>query len=74
MKTEKEKAAEGMLYDANNDAQLQQEMYDTRCNVYRYNSLPPWENEKRDQLIRSILKLGKNGCIIIIFILMMNEK
>lgn len=64
MKTEKEKAAEGLLYDANNDAQLQQEMYDTRCNVYRYNSLPPWEQEERDRLIRTILKLGKNGCVI----------
>lgn len=64
MKTEKEKAAEGLLYDANNDAQLQQEMYDTRCHIYRFNSLPPWEQEKRDELIRSILKLGKNGCII----------
>lgn len=64
MKSEKEKASEGMLYDANNDPQLQEEMTLTRCNVYRYNSLPPWEVEDRKKLIQSLLKIGKNGCII----------
>lgn len=63
-KSEKKKAAEGMLYDANNDPQLQEEMYLTRCNVYRYNSLPPWETEERAHLIQSLLKIGRNGCII----------
>lgn len=64
MKSEKEKAAQGMLYDANNDLQLQKEMYITRCNIYRYNSLPPWETEERERLIHSLLKMGQKGCII----------
>lgn len=64
MKTEKEKAAAGLLYDANNDLQLQNEMYTTRCEIFRYNALPPWEKEQREQLIHSIIKIGKNACIV----------
>ena len=49
METEKEKAAAGKLYDANNDITLQREMYETRCRLYSFNQLPPWEKEKRSQ-------------------------
>lgn len=64
MKTEKQKAAEGLLYDANNDPDLQREMLETRSRLHRYNLLPPEELQQRDELIRSILHMGKKGCII----------
>lgn len=64
MISEKEKAAAGMLYNPNTDGQLQNEMYETRCGIFRYNALPPWEKEERDRLIRSLVRLGKNGCIL----------
>ncbi|CDB10536.1 putative thiogalactoside transacetylase [Bacteroides sp. CAG:633] len=64
MKTEKQKAAEGLLYDANNDPQLQQEMLETRCLLHEYNLLPPDRGEERDRLIRRIVNMGEGGCII----------
>lgn len=64
MKTEKQKAAEGLLYDANNDPDLQREMLETRSRLHRYNLLPPEELQQRDELIRSIVHMGKKGCII----------
>jgi Acetyltransferase (isoleucine patch superfamily) len=64
MKSEKEKAAEGSLYNPNRDVQLQEEMYQTRCATYRYNLLPPWKAEERDKLIRSILRIGKEAMIL----------
>lgn len=64
MKTEKQKAAEGLLYDANNDPDLQREMLETHSRLHRYNLLPPEELQQRDELIRSILHMGKKGCII----------
>ncbi len=64
MKTEKQKAAEGLLYDANHDPELQQEMFDTRCLLHEYNSLSPARIAERDLLIRRIVCMGENGCII----------
>ena len=64
MKTEKQKAAEGLLYDANNDPELQQEMLRTRCLLHEYNLLPPDRTDERDRLIRRILHIGEGGCII----------
>ncbi len=64
MKTEKQKAAEGLLYDANNDPELQREMLQTRCLLYEYNLLPPDRTDERDNLIRRILHIGEGGCII----------
>ena len=55
MKTEKQKAAEGLLYDANNDPELQQEMLQTRCLLHEYNLLPPDRTDERDRLIRRIV-------------------
>ena len=37
MKTEKEKAAEGLLYNANHDSELQDEMKRTKCVLFKYN-------------------------------------
>ena len=64
MKTEKQKAAEGLLYDANNDPELQQEMLQTRCLLHEYNLLPPDRTDERDRLIRRIVHMGEGGCII----------
>ena len=50
MKTEKQKAAEGLLYDANNDPQLQQEMLETRCLLHEYN-LPLQRPAERKNVI-----------------------
>ena len=64
MKTEKQKAAEGLLYDANNDPELQQEMLNTRCMLHQYNQLPPACIAERDRLIRRIVDMDEGGCII----------
>ena len=37
MKTEKEKAAEGLLYNANHDSELQDEMKRAKCVLFKYN-------------------------------------
>lgn len=63
-KTEKQKAAEGLLYDANNDPELQQEMLKTRCLLHEYNQLSPDRTQERDNLIRRIVNMDKGGCII----------
>ena len=39
MQTEKEKAAAGLIYDADNDPELQQEMLQTRQKLHTYNQL-----------------------------------
>ena len=64
MKTEKQKAAEGLLYDANNDPELQREMLQTRCLLHEYNLLPPDRTDERDRLIRRIVHMDEGGCII----------
>lgn len=62
--TEKDKAACGMIYDANNDPQLQAEMMETREKLYRYNQIPPNLTKERDSALREILNIGSGGCII----------
>lgn len=57
--TEKEKAAEGLLYNANYDPELQEMMKQTRIKVYEYNNISPAEDERREHAIRSLL--GKCG-------------
>lgn len=47
MKTEKEKAAEGLLYNANHDSELQDEMKRAKCVLFKYNQLPPTKRKKR---------------------------
>ena len=48
MKTEKEKAAEGLLYNANHDSELQDEMKRAKCVLFKYNQLPPDQEEEKD--------------------------
>lgn len=62
--TEKEKVQRGLPYNPNRDAELQREMRETRCLVYRYNQLPPWDEEERDRLLQRIVKIGRNGTIL----------
>lgn len=65
MKTEKEKAAEGLLYNANYDEALQAEMKATRGRLFEYNNLSPLQDEERDNILSSLLgKRGKNVTII----------
>lgn len=47
MKTEKEKAAEGLLYNANHDSELQDEMKRAKCVLFKYNQLPPDQEEEK---------------------------
>lgn len=65
MKTEKEKAAEGLLYNANYDETLQAEMKATRGIIFEYNNLSPLQDEEREKILASLLgKKGKNVTII----------
>lgn len=62
--TEKEKAAKGLLYDANNDPELQREMLETHCRVADFNNLPLSAVEERGKLLRSIINAGRNCTVI----------
>lgn len=65
MKTEKEKAAEGLLYNANYDKELQAEMKRAKCVLFKYNQLPPEQEEEKDRILTSFLgKKGKNTVIL----------
>ena len=57
--TEKEKAAAGMLYDANNDPELLAEMAAGAEKCFALNSLPPSKAEERKEQIRNLL--GRTG-------------
>ncbi len=57
--TEKEKAAEGLLYDANNDPELLAEMAAGAEKCFVLNSLPPSKTEERKEAIRNLL--GRTG-------------
>lgn len=64
MKSEKEKARDGELYDANYDPQLIAERDACKDLCFEYNNLPPSKKEDRQNLIRKIL--GKtNGSFLI---------
>ena len=62
--TEKEKAAEGLIYDANNDSTLKEEMQRTRCKIHQFNALSPDKEKERTDLIHSIIDMKAGGCII----------
>lgn len=57
--TEKEKAAKGQLYDANNDPELVRERLACRSLCYEYNHLHPSMSAEREKRIKAIL--GKTG-------------
>jgi galactoside O-acetyltransferase len=64
MLTEKEKAAQGLLYNANYDKELLDERAYCKALCYEYNQLHPAKTEERTALIRTLL--GKtNGSFLI---------
>ena len=65
MKTEKEKAREGILYDANNDAELVAERLAAADMTYELNRLRPSQVAEREAVIRRLLgRTGKNVSIV----------
>lgn len=68
MISEKEKAAQGKLYDANYDPQLIEERCLCKELCYRYNNTRPTETEERKNIIKELFgKTGENFCIEPIF-------
>lgn len=64
MKTEKEKARAGKLYDANYDAELIAERAVCKERYFELNNLRPSQKAEREQLVRQLLgKAGKNIAI-----------
>lgn len=62
--TEKEKGVLGMLYDANNDAELQGEYMDASLLLFDYNRTLTIEEAVRQSILKELLgKIGK-GCIL----------
>ena len=61
---EAEKAAAGMLYDANYDVELLKHRDDAKLKLFTLNHTPFTEKEKREEILHSLL--GKHGenCII----------
>lgn len=57
--TEKEKRAQGLLYDANYDPEIMAELLFCKDLCFRYNQLLPSDTEGRDSAMRKIL--GKTG-------------
>ncbi len=57
--TEKEKRAQGLLYDANYDSEILAELLACRDLCFRYNQILPSDEEGRSKAIRKIL--GKTG-------------
>ena len=57
--TEKEKAARGLWYDANNDPELLAEMRRTHARCHAYNAIPPDDLEQRRDMLRALL--GRTG-------------
>lgn len=57
--TEMEKAAAGLLYDANYDEELILQRQNTKYTLYQYNRMDPQATEKRKQVLKKLL--GKTG-------------
>ena len=62
--TEKEKCRQGLLYDANYDAELLSDREKAKEQLYDYNRLRPSQQEEKTQLLKSFL--GKTGNNLII--------
>ncbi len=64
MKTEKEKAHNGELYDANYDAELIAERDACKALYFEYNALHPNRKEERYNLMRKLLGKTKDNFLI----------
>lgn len=63
--TEKEKAAKGLIYDANYDTLLVGERKKAEGIIFEYNQLSPLQEAKRKHLLKSFLgKTGENFIIL----------
>ena len=62
--TEKEKAKEGLLYDANYDEELKKERIKCKELCYEYNMLNPTRMEKREELLKKIMGKTAEGFLI----------
>lgn len=61
MKTEKEKAAAGLLYNPNHDEELLMELRSSNAILFEYNHLPPGREDEGERLLRGLLgKMGKH--------------
>lgn len=61
---EREKAAAGLLYDANNDAELIQQRLEAKVQVHAYNHLDPRDLEGKKRILKTLL--GKTGKHVLI--------
>ncbi|WP_029902268.1 sugar O-acetyltransferase [Prevotella sp. 10(H)] len=62
--TEKEKAAKGLLYNANYDKEIISDREKAKEILYHYNHLHPSKTEERQQIIRGLLKSAGKEFII----------
>lgn len=57
--TEKEKAAKGLIYDANNDPDLLSEQKRAKAILFEYNNLSPFQEDRKKEIITDFF--GKTG-------------
>lgn len=58
---EKEKRSKGLLYDANNDLEIQNELLKCKDLCYKYNLLLPSKRDERSELLKELFnKTGEN--------------
>lgn len=62
--TEKEKAAQGLLYDANYDQAILADREQAKEMLYDYNITRPSQKEERETILRKLLKKVGKQCII----------
>ena len=63
--TEKEKAAAGLLYDANYNAEMLTERLAAAELCYDYNQLRPSQNEEKERILNRLLGHKGDNCVII---------
>lgn len=63
--TEKEKAAAGLLYDANYNADMLAERLAAAELCYDYNQLRPSQNEEKERILNRLLGHKGDNCVII---------
>ncbi len=63
--TEKEKAAAGLLYDANYNAEMLAERLAAAELCYDYNQLRPSQNEEKERILNRLLGHKGDNCVII---------
>lgn len=63
--TEKEKAAAGLLYDANYNEEMLAERLAAAELCYDYNNLRPSQNEEKEQILNRLFSSKGDNCVII---------